>query len=93
MIDYSAFEEKNLNKYAGKLPGLPKLTSPTTVMIFIGVLTLFFISPIVYNSAGRLFTILFVPAVFYGAYKLALKGQEMSIRTALFASRNKFGYS
>ena len=62
-------------------------------MIFIGVLTLFFISPIIFNSAGRLFTILFVPAVFYGAYKLVLKGQELSIRTALFATRNNFGYS
>ena len=94
MIDYSAFDEKKLVKYAGKLPGLPKLTSPTTVMVYAGIVAFLFIGPFVYSTGGRLVSMMILmSAVLYGSYAFTMKGQEQSIRTALFASRNKFGYS
>lgn len=92
MIDYSAFEEKNVKQYNGKLPGLPKIASPFAafgiVSFFLIVIILMLVSPV-----SRPLSLLLIVISLFVAHRLTWNGRESSIRSALFAKRNGFNYS
>jgi len=93
MVDYSAFDEKNVKQYNGKLPGLPKISSPLTGLIIVFVFIILLLSPTILGAKNSLVTLLLSAGVAYVAYRLTWNGRDASIRTALFAKRNGFGYS
>jgi hypothetical protein len=89
MIDYSAFDEKNVKKYNGKLKGLPKLSSPITALIIVSAIPLLVLAPALRDPLGIILAIVVV----YVIYRLTWNGRDASIRSALFADRNGFNYS
>lgn len=105
-MDYSAYTEKDINSYNGKLDGLPKLTSPKIgqLLSFL-VVTLLFI--FLYILITVLLTVVWVYFLFIGFImfvpfmlliwkkfgKLTTGGNDFALRMALFAKRNKFTYT
>ena len=103
-MDFSAYQEKNIDQYNGKLPDLPKLLNPkvSRIVIFIFLWLLIFV-PFMYLNFILTFlsipfvfplfiTVIFMVLTWWLSGKFFRSGYDISLRLALFAQRNKFTY-